>query len=152
MNRNAQWQKLPLYLALCVAALAFGGLFTPGEWYESLNQAPWTPPNLVFPIVWTVLYVFIAIAGWQIAKTGNQTLLVLWYAQLILNALWSWIFFGQYWVTLALVDIVAISGLVLMLIIKSAQSKLTSVVFLLIPYLVWLCIATSLNAYVLLNN
>jgi tryptophan-rich sensory protein len=90
----------------CFAAISIGGLFQPGEFYQELNRAPWTPPNIAFPIVWTILYVLIALSGWVIAKSGQLTLIVLWWVQLALNAAWSWVFFGEFWVALAMLDII----------------------------------------------
>jgi benzodiazapine receptor len=131
---------------------SFGGLFRPGEWYLALNRAPWSPPNIAFPIVWTFLYVFIAIAGWQLYHQGNSTLRTLWASQLILNGLWSWVFFGQHWVAVALVNIVFIDILVINLILKSRRAGLAMSSLLLTPYIIWLLLATSLNTYILLAN
>ncbi len=145
--------KLLLCSVGCFAALSFGGLFLPGEWYQSLNRAPWNPPNVVFPIVWTILYIMIALSGWIIAKSGQTTLIVLWWAQLVLNAAWSWLFFGEYWVALAMLDILLILGIVAMLIYKCREQKdLKTAGNLLIPYFIWLCLALSLNAYIWLYN
>lgn len=148
MNRT---HLLP-YLALCFLVYLFGGLFRPGLWYQTLNLAPWTPPDLAFPIVWAALYVLIAVAGWQLAKAKQSTLLSVWLLQLILNAVWSWIFFGEHWVLLALIDIVLILSLVVFLIAASFKRGLKSIAWLLAPYAVWLAYATTLNAYIVLNN
>jgi len=64
MNQNKlSYKSLPIFVILCALAMGFGGLFMPGPWYESLQKAPWTPPNIAFPIVWSILYIFIAIRG-----------------------------------------------------------------------------------------
>lgn len=147
----------PLLLCLlaCLAALSVGGLFIPGEWYESLNRAPWNPPNIVFPIVWPILYILIAIAGWRIfslPKNGNIDLRILWVSQLITNTLWSWVFFGEHWVLLGLVDIILIDFLVAALIVIAWRRDLKTISYLMMPYLTWLVLATSLNTYILLMN
>lgn len=152
MTRPSNYSSLLIYLGLCLATLAFGGLFTPGEWYQSLQKAPWTPPNIAFPIVWSVLYLLIAIAGWRIALAGATQLTRLWFVQLGLNALWSFLFFGQEQVTLALIDICILSVVVAVMIRQSLQLKLSLVAVLLSPYLVWLVLASSLNAYIFFNN
>ena len=146
------WQSLLVFLLICFLVFAFGGLFRPGEWYLALNKAPWSPPNIAFPIVWSLLYTCIAIAGWQIYHRGNTTLKILWGLQLVFNALWSWMFFGQHWVLLGLVDIILIDGLVINLMLKARRVGLSSTSLLLVPYIAWLLLATTLNSYILLAN
>ena len=137
----------------CLAALAIGGLFQPGEWYTTLNRAPWNPANIVFPIVWTTLYIMIAFSGWIIAKSRQRALIIVWWTQLAFNAAWSWLFFGEQWVWLALIDIVIILLLVGWLIVQCRRDKDTRFAgTLLIPYFAWLCLALSLNAYIALYN
>ena len=137
----------------CIAALAIGGLYQPGEWYTDLNRAPWNPPNLVFPIAWTILYVLIAIAGWIIAKAGKPILVTLWWLQLAFNAAWSWLFFGEQWILLALVDLALILSIVGYLVYRCrADLDTRTAGNLLIPYLAWLALALSLNAYIWIFN
>lgn len=152
MNKLISLKSLPMYIVLCIAVLGFGGLFTPGEWYQGLNKAPWSPPNIAFPIVWTVLYGLIALAGWRIALAGHAGLIKLWFVQLFMNAIWSWLFFGQQWVAAALLDILLLTLLVSLMIWRSMNLKLNLVAIMLSPYLLWLCLASSLNLYVLLYN
>lgn len=152
LNTRSKWQSLAFFLLLCFLVFAFGGLFRPGYWYLALNKAPWSPPNIAFPIVWALLYICIAIAGWQIFRRGNSCLKTLWSVQLILNALWSWVFFGQHWVLMGLLNIVLIDALVINLILKARRIELNSVSLLLAPYIAWLLLATTLNAYILLAN
>lgn len=135
----------------CLTALAIGGLFQPGVWYTQINIAPWSPPNYVFPIVWTFLYVCIAIAGWLIFKQGNALLKFLWCIQLCLNAAWSWIFFGEFWTVIALIDIILIIVIVCILIAKCWHT-LRATSYLLIPYVAWLLVASSLNLYIIIAN
>src|SRR5688572_33129170 len=82
--------SLVVFFILVAAAAIFGSRFEPGEWYEHLVKAPWTPPNWVFAPVWTLLYISIALAGWLVwrAKKGVSTALALWLGQLLLNAAW----------------------------------------------------------------
>ena len=142
---------VPFALA-CFAVFLFGGLFRPGEWYESLNRAPWSPPNIAFPIVWTILYICIAIVGYRICQSKADKLLKIWWFQLAINGLWSWIFFGQHWPLLGLVDITILSLLVGYLIVGCWRANIKSASYLLAPYLAWLILATSLNAYVVMFN
>lgn len=152
ISNKPRWQNLPIFLAICFAAFAFGGLFRPGEWYAALTVPPWTPPNLAFPIVWAVLYICIAFAGWLIFASGNKTLKTLWVVQLVLNALWSWIFFGQHWVLLGAADIVLIGIVLVNLILKSWRAGEKAAASLLCPYLLWIMLATSLNVYIAVAN
>ena len=145
-------KKLSLPLIACLATFGFGGLFIPGDWYASLNRAPWSPPNIAFPIVWFILYLLIAVSGWQLFSTKQKSLQKLWCLQLGVNAIWSWVFFGQHWVFLGLVNILALILLVSVLMLKCYQKKLTFSTYLLAPYIIWLVLAATLNAYILLNN
>lgn len=145
-------KQLPVFLLISAAVFVFGGLFQPGEWYDSLNRAPWSPPNIAFPIVWSFLYLAIALAGWQIFARGTAYLKQLWATQMVFNALWSWLFFGQHWVTLALVDLIAIWLTLLLLIAACWRQHIRLTATLLLPYLLWVSLAVSLNSYVLLNN
>lgn len=163
MNKNPvknSTRNLILCASACVIAMGFGGLFTPGEWYTQINIAPWSPPNIAFPIVWTILYICIAVAGWRIFNDGTRHLKALWVCQLVLNILWSWIFFGQHWVLIGLIDIALIITLVGILIVKcwnadnvtTEKSSLRVCSYLLAPYLIWLILASSLNMYILVAN
>ncbi|RBP53411.1 TspO/MBR family protein [Arenicella xantha] len=148
------WRLLPVFIVACLVVSGFGGLFQPGEWYQGLNQAPWTPPSITFPIVWGILYLFIAVAGWLIFARGNRNMRLLWVAQLLVNASWSWVFFGMHQPLIALIDISILTLLVATLIWLSFRSQPALIVtgWLLTPYLVWLLIASSLNAYVVIYN
>ncbi len=146
------WGNLSLFFLLCYAVFGFGGLFQPGDWYESLNRAPWSPPNIAFPVVWVILYALIAIAGWQIFAHGSRILKWAWSLQLAFNGVWSWLFFGKQWVLAGLIDLVIIDLLVILLIFQARRQSLNLIGWLLCPYLLWLLLATSLNTYILLYN
>lgn len=168
MNNSNSIRNLIFCSIACVIAISLGGMFQPGEWYTQINIAPWSPPNFVFPIMWSILYVCIAIAGWRIFNQGTFQLKSLWASQLILNALWSWMFFGEHWVLIAFIDIAIIIILVSTLIVKcwstpsmhqeasgkgnSQSNSLRLCSYLLIPYVLWLLVASSLNLYILWAN
>lgn len=118
-------------------------------WYRALAKPAWTPPDLAFPIVWTALFVLMALAAWQVWRRGagarRRWALGLWGLQLALNALWSQLFFGLRDPGLALVELGALL----------AALSATAVVFrrisppaawLLLPYLAWSVYAFALNA------
>jgi translocator protein len=155
MTRRNQFRSL-LIGVVCLAAVAaaawFGAQFRPGAWYAALDKPPWTPPNWVFGPVWTVLYVFVAVAGWLIftrVRTGLAG--GLWIVQLGLNAAWSWLFFGLQRPALALADIVLLLAVIVALLIHLAPRQ-RAAFWLLLPYAVWVGYALSLNAAIALAN
>ena len=138
--------RLLFFLAITFAVASFGALFMPGPWYAALEKPAWTPPSWLFGPVWTVLYVMIAVAGWLVWQRESRvgTPLVLWGAQLALNGVWSWLFFGLERPGLAALDIVVL--LVLIATTALAFMRVSRVAaLLLVPYLAWVGFATALN-------
>lgn len=124
-------------------------------WYNSLTKPPLTPPASVFSPVWTILYITIFVALFLYIKSPSENKKEGYYyfaAQLILNLLWSPIFFGLMNMTLALVDIILMDVFILLTIRRFyAVSKASA--RLLYPYLIWIVFATYLNfAYLVLNR
>ncbi|MEQ8880716.1 MAG: TspO/MBR family protein [Cyclobacteriaceae bacterium] len=149
--------RLIIFLFINFGALAIGSLFTgkgvPSDWYASLNKAPWTPPGWVFGAAWFSIMlcftVYMAVAWKQVS---NQKLLImLFLIQFILNVAWNPAFFHLQNPTFGLV---IITGLTLLMIVFIAyywpEMKLWSL--LIVPYVLWLLIATSLNGYIQFNN
>lgn len=151
-NNSLEFKWLILFLAISFLVSAFAAQFTPGEWYQGLQRAPWTPPNIAFPIVWTLLYCTIAVAGWQIFATQDSLSKQLWVLQLVLNGLWSWLFFGQHWMTIALLEIILLVVVVSALVRRRFNNPSVLIRWLLVPYLGWLILATTLNAYIVIFN
>ena len=145
--------SLVVFVVLAVAAATFGSRFAPGEWYEHLIKAPWTPPNWVFGPVWTLLYISIALAGWLVwrANTRFSFALALWLGQLLLNAAWSWLFFGRHLVGLALLDIVLLALVIGAFMVASASISRPAT-WLFAPYAAWILYAISLNFYAWSHN
>lgn len=149
--------RLIIFLIINFGALAIGGLFTSNgvssDWYINANKAPWTPPGWMFGAAWTTIMVLFSLymaSLWQ--KINNKSLLIgLFVLQFILNVGWNPAFFYYH---NALVGLIIISGLTFligfMLFNYFKKLKLKSV--LIVPYFVWLLIATSLNAYIWLQN
>lgn len=150
-QRLSLWWLL-LFFVTCYAIAGFGSQFTPGDWYQELERAPWNPPNAAFPIVWTILYAMIALAGWLIFSTTDKALKSFWVIQILLNGAWSWIFFGQQWMEAALFEIVVLVVVVGLLIKRCFSTNQKTAAWLLSPYLLWLLVATSLNAYIVAFN
>lgn len=142
--------KLLFWLLISILPGLFARQFRPGEWYASLPKAPWSPPNVAFPIVWTILYVLMGVSSWLVFRERGwekRTAMTLFFVQLVLNGLWSWIFFGQHKIGPALVELGVLWGFVIvMLVVFWRISALAGT--LLIPYQIWLTIAFSLNAYI----
>ena len=120
--------------------------------YSSLNQPPFAPPGIVFPIAWTVLYLLMGISYYFYWKTDkNSTLITLYYIQLFLNLTWTFIFFVFKVRFLAIVWILVIILLVFYLIKQFWNIKKESA-YLLIPYLLWLLFAMYLTIGIFLLN
>jgi translocator protein len=139
------YTALGIFTGLTAAAAVTGSRFGPGQWYLTLNKPSWTPPGWVFPVVWTTLYVMIAIAGylvWQVK--GWSPVVIVWGTQLLLNALWSWIMFGQKKIGLALGDIVLMWIAIAAFIVLAWPVSRTAA-YLFMPYLLWVSIAFTLN-------
>ena len=139
------------FLLIVAAVSAFGAAFPPGDWYAALEKPWFTPPNWLFPIAWTLLYIMIAIAGWLIFASQHIAAKYLWAIQLFINAIWSWLFFGLHNMGLALADIILLDGLVIALLI-SCYKKIPTAFYLLVPYCLWILFASILNLNLLLLN
>lgn len=134
-----------VFVIIVLAAASSGAIFKPGTWYDGLRKPSWTPPKWAFPVVWTILYLFIGYAGWLIWREAGWSLpLVFWGAQIIANALWSFFFFGIRRMDLALLDI-AVLWLSIALFIVAAWPIAPLVSLLFVPYLVWVTAAGMLN-------
>lgn len=140
--------------AVVVAAAAFvGSRFMPGPWYASLSKPPWNPPNWVFAPVWTVLYIMIAIAGWLVWRSAGlrSGVVLLWAAQLVLNAIWTWLFFGRRTPGLAFADIILLlASIIAFIMLARTASRAASWLF--VPYAAWVMYAASLNLWVWLRK
>lgn len=136
---------LVIFCALVTVAALSGAFFKPGEWYDGLRKPSWNPPKWVFPVVWTILYAFIAVAGWLVwQQVGFGLIIVLWGLQLVLNAGWSWLFFGMQRMDLAFAEVSALWLSVLLFIIF-AWPVSTTAALLFVPYLAWVSTAALLN-------
>lgn len=148
MVRSSQVIAFLVFLALSFAAAFFGSQFRPGEWYESLVKPSWNPPSWIFAPVWTALYFLIAIAGFWLwrhrDRPGARTALMSWVVQLVLNALWSWIFFGEHRIGLAFAEITLLLAAILVTVVLAWRVRRAAGA-LLLPYLAWVAFAWSLN-------
>lgn len=134
-----------LFLGACCAAAATGSMFSPGQWYRDLNKPSWTPPNWLFPVAWSILYLSSAVAVTRVAMLGdNAHAMGFWALQIALNTLWTPVFFG-------LERIRAGAVILAFLWIAVAGSMITFFALdtisgaLMVPYLIWVTIAGALN-------
>ncbi len=142
-----------LWLAGCITVCflpgVIGSRFEPGPWYQSIDKASLTPPGWIFPVVWPVLYLMMGVALWRFlesqapgrARIAGVTLFGL---QLVLNGLWSYLFFGLHRPGLALIEILLLwlsIGAVIIVFSRHARGAAR----LLVPYLAWVSFATYLN-------
>ena len=142
------------YLAACGAAAATGALFSPGDWYKTIRKPDWTPPDWVFPVAWTTLYLCMSLAAMRIAQSGDlrsPQALGFWTIQITLNALWSPVFFGLRRMRAALIVVVLLWVAVAVTLVAFVRIDwIAGLLFL--PYIAWVSTATALNAAVLRRN
>ncbi|WP_431299493.1 tryptophan-rich sensory protein TspO [Tabrizicola sp. BL-A-41-H6] len=141
-----------VYLLACGAAATTGAMFSPGAWYESLKKPSWTPPNWLFPVAWTTLYLLMAASAARVSGIeGAAYGLAFWSVQIAFNTLWTPIFFGLRRLRAAMVVMV---GLWLSVAATTwaffALDVWAGLMFL--PYLVWVSVAGALNFWVMRNN
>lgn len=149
---NKRTKKLLLFLICLIAVFltAFiGGLFTSSEtgsvWYNE-NKPSLTPPNYIFPIVWNILFLLIAISLYTslVKSKERRKVIVLYSINLIVNLLWSLIFFKFKNPLIAFIDLTLLWLSILFLIIYNWRTNRTSS-YLLLPYLLWVSFAGILN-------
>ncbi|WP_211231057.1 TspO/MBR family protein [Budvicia aquatica] len=148
---NAKKRFVDFLSLLCFLTLVLGVGFTlgfltgPDAWYANLVKPSFNPPNVVFPLVWTILYTMIAVAGWRIWRVACKSIpMGLWAMQMGLNWLWSPAFFVAHQPEMAMIIIILMLMTILLFIIRAKKyDKIASVLF--IPYAVWVGVASSLN-------
>ncbi len=142
---------LAAFIAGCLLVGYLGSLATQSSiatWYFHLRKPPLTPPDWIFAPVWSALYVLMALAGWYVwisAAPSKDLLLALFVTQLLLNGVWSFLFFGMRSPLFSLVDIAFLWALVL-LFIKIAWRAHQAAAVCFIPYAAWVSFAMYLNA------
>lgn len=155
---------LIVFIAISFAVAAIGSIGTAGNvdgWYATAEKAPWNPPNFLFGPVWTVLYVLMSVAAWLVWRrrhsVDTRPALVAYVVQLVLNSIWTPVFFGLYpvmgpaalWLALAIIVLLDIAVLITML--RFWPIRKASAVML-IPYWAWVLFATTLNAALAVLN
>lgn len=167
MEREIVSSKYPIMqntvvLIVIFAILNFGalgiGAYFMGEgpssgWYQHLNKAPWTPPGWVFGVAWTTIMICFSFYMAELWKTSSniQIVIVMFAIQWVLNVMWNPSFFKYEQVLLALILITLLTVVIAKLFFSNLPLLGFKSIWIL-PYLVWLFIATSLNAYIYLKN
>lgn len=157
-----KYAALFAFLALVFVISGVSSLVTMpavNSWYQTINRPSWTPPDWVFGPVWTTLYILIAIAGWRVweklpggiaARVKHPTLRWYW-MQLALNFLWSFLFFAWWLPELAAADILLMIAAI-WLTIRAFKKLDKAAAWLLVPYLLWVCYASTLNIGIVVLN
>lgn len=139
------WMVFLICFAACAAAGTTGAAFPPGAWYEELDRPSWTPPNWLFPVAWTTLYVAMSVAAARVAPLeGAGLAMALWALQIALNTLWTPVFFGLRRIKGAIPVVLALWGAVAACMVAMWQLD-TIAGLLFVPYLLWCTVATALN-------
>ncbi len=152
-----QFDKLFPCVLLCLFVGWMGGIITEDSvktWYPTLHKPSWTPPNWVFPLVWTLLYTLMGISLWLvwITPASEKWPAYLFFAvQMALNFAWSWIFFYEKSLFFALAELTVL-WLCAAGMIYHFRKINPLAGYLQLPYLLWLTYAFSLNAYIWLYN
>ncbi|MCH1547423.1 MAG: tryptophan-rich sensory protein [Flavobacteriaceae bacterium] len=122
------------------------------DWYIDLNKAPWTPPGWVFGLAWSFLLICFSIylALLSQKKVSNKLVVII-LVQYLLNISWNYFFFNQHLIELGLIDLSILTITVLYIFCSNLKTMRWKSIFI-IPYFLWLLVATSLNLYIVIYN
>lgn len=150
MNTFRRWQSLIICIVLSVAFASAGALLTNlDDWYFNLSQPSWKPPDPAFGVIWSIIFALCAAAAWLAwNSTQNFTRRALYLSQYLvnggLNVAWSWLYFTLHRPDWSLIECAALWSSVLLLIITQRRDSVLAS-YLVVPYLIWVTIATALN-------
>jgi benzodiazapine receptor len=159
MGKGIKIFKLLVSILICQGAGAVGSFFTSpviSSWYAGLEKPSFNPPNWIFAPVWTILFLLMGISLYLIWRRGLEDkkakiAVFIFAIQLILNVLWSFLFFGLQSPLYAFVEIIILWLAILITIINFSKiSKLAA--YLLLPYILWVSFASVLNFSILILN
>lgn len=151
--------KLLISIVACQCAGIIGSIFTTPAiptWYAALEKPFFNPPNWLFAPAWVTLYLLMGIAAFLIWRKGLEqkgvkSALVIFLVQLVLNALWSVVFFGLQSPLYGVVVILALWVVILLTIIRFFRLS-TAAGSLMLPYILWVSFAAVLNVSILVLN
>ena len=122
------------------------------DWYIDLNKAPWTPPGWFFGVAWTMIMICFSIyLGHLFMEMNTKKMQFQFFIQFVLNVIWNYVFFNQHLIGLGLINLIFLTLLIFYYFFEY-KNVLKTTSYLLLPYMLWLIIAITLNAYILLNN
>ncbi|MCW8443071.1 tryptophan-rich sensory protein [Fluoribacter gormanii] len=154
MNKKNGIQLIILILSFELIGFLLGLLTQANiySWYEGLHKSILTPPGWVFSVVWSILYAFLAIVGFTLWQNRNKphakTVLSLYLVQLVMNWLWTPLFFQLHWLGFSFLWILIMVGLNTAIILMTVRSKEKGILLLIIPYFLWLIFASYLNGII----
>lgn len=161
--RLADFLKIAAAILVCLFVGIIGSAFTKtseGSWYAGLNRPAFSPPNWLFGPVWTTLYILMGISLYLVwsnkaksesQKKAKKNAICIFFVQLILNTLWSILFFGLENPLFAFIEIIFLWAAIMLTIVRFEKISRWAA-YLLVPYILWVSFASILNfAYVLLN-
>ena len=147
------WLTFFIFLMACFVAASTGSLFPTDDWYKSLKKPLWNPPDWLFPIAWSILYVMIAFVGMRISQAANEFrfAVALWALQISLNTIWTPVFFGLHKIRLAMGFMIGLWSTVLAMVLSYWYIDVLASA-LLIPYFLWVSFAAVLNYKIMSLN
>ncbi len=156
-RKKTSRKVLSLSILFCLLIGGIGALFTQSTlhtWYDGLVKSPFTPPNFVFALVWTILYTLMGISFWLIwekVKFSELFPMLMFGVQFFFNLLWPILFFYLESPAAAFVDIILLF-IAIVVTIESFRRYSRPAAALLLPYLLWICFAINLNLYIVMHN
>lgn len=145
-----------MFLIINFGALAIGTLLMNNgpqtQWYIQLNKAPWTPPGWVFGAAWsTIMFCFSIYMAYLYNQLPTTKVKILFTVQFILNVVWNFVFFNQHFIALGFLIILGLLYIVVVILLAFLKNMGIKSL-LILPYILWLFVACSLNLYALLYN
>ena len=145
-----------IFLIINFGGLAIGNWFmgdaVNGEWYTNINKAPWTPPGWVFGAAWSTIMLCFSYYMAKLFILGDKKKVIVHFSiQFFLNVIWNYIFFNKHLIALGLVCILSLT-FVVSIFMFNYKKTMGYTTLCILPYWVWLLIASSLNAYILIYN
>jgi benzodiazapine receptor len=154
-----KYAVLVIFISVCLMAGGIGSFATArsvSEWYPLLVKPSWNPPAWLFGPVWTLLYILMGIAAWRVWRAAGgflnaRSALAIFFLQLVLNAAWSWIFFGLRMPGPALFEL-ALLWIAIVAAIKAFAQVDMIAAWLMSPYIAWVTFAGALNYAIWILN
>jgi len=155
MSNATKWIKLIAWIIIFEMIGMLMGILTQNNfnWYDGLMKSALTPPGYVFSIVWSILYLMLAVIGWALYQHPKSRVSerIIYFLQLAINFAWTPLFFQWHMIGLSFIAIISMIFLNIILIVKLTVQK-KWVAYSLIPYLMWLLFAAYLNGFIWFNN